>query len=500
MKQFFPTSTRQGSIVIQVLAFATISVVILSGFVGWGVMSVRVARHSEAREQALQIAEAGIDYYRWHLAHAESDYQDGTGAAGPYVHDYNNKNDVKIGTFSLAITPPPLGSTLVTITSTGSVLSDPTVGRTIQTKLAKPSFAKYAVASNDFEWEEDVEIFGPYHTNGGIHFSSNVLAHNVVTSARVTITDPDYGNRAWGAYYCVSAPGCSGAGDDPVPPNPVPTPPPIPTANPAVFAAGRQIGVPALDFAGLLADLADIKTSAQAGGKYYAPSGVLGYHIILKPTGTFDIKKVTALVAVSQACINDSKFMDPGGGSWSIQTETLDPADTDVPYPANGLIFVEDNVWVNGTINGARLVVAAARFPDAPATRANITVNADIRYTNFDGTDVIGLIAQNYIRAGLISPDVLHIDGVLMAQTGAVWRDYYPVGNCGGTGLRTRIEIMGSVISAIRYNFSYWCGYWCSGYQRYVLTYDPQLLFAPPPSFPLTTDKYQIMSWDEISS
>src|SRR3989338_3706411 len=137
MKQFFPTSTRQGSIVIQVLAFATISVVILSGFVGWGVMSVRIARHSEAREQALQIAEAGVDYYRWHLAHAESDYQDGTGATGPYVHDYNDKNEIKIGTFSLEITPPPLGSTLVTITSTGSVLYDPTVGRTIQTKLAK---------------------------------------------------------------------------------------------------------------------------------------------------------------------------------------------------------------------------------------------------------------------------------------------------------------------------------------------------------------------------
>lgn len=496
-----PAPTRQaGSIVIQVLAFASISILILSGFIGWGVMSVRVARHSEAREQAIQIAEAGLDYYRWHLAHDPTDFEDGTGISGQYIHDFFDKSGVKIGTFTLSITPPPVGSTLVTIRSMGKVLSDPIAVRTIQSQLGKPSFAKYAVASNDFEWEEGVEIFGPYHANGGVHFSSNVLAHNVVTSAPVTIIDPDYGNRAWGAYYCVSAPGCGGAGDDPVPPNPVPNPPPPLPSKPLVFAAGRQVGVPAIDFAGLLADLADIKTQAQAGGRYYAPSGVLGYHIILKPTGKFDIKKVTALVTVSAACNTNSRLYDPGGGAWSIQTETLAPGDTDVTFPANGLIFVEDNVWVDGTVNGTRVNIAVARFPDNPSTRANITVNADIRYTNFDGTDVIGLIAQNYIRVGLISPPVLHIDAVLMAQTGAVWRDYYPVGNCGATGLRTRIEINGSIISALRYNFSYWCGYWCSGYQNYVLTYDPNLLFSPPPNFPLTTDKYQVISWDEITS
>ena len=80
----------------------TIGIFILSGFVGWGTLSVRAARNSEYREQAFEIAEAGADYYRWHLAHAAADFQDGTATSGPYVHDYFDKSGTKIGTFFLA--------------------------------------------------------------------------------------------------------------------------------------------------------------------------------------------------------------------------------------------------------------------------------------------------------------------------------------------------------------------------------------------------------------
>ena len=73
---------HRGSIIIQVIAFSAISIVILSGIVSWAMMSVKLARHAEHGEQALHVAEAGVDYYRWHLAHAPTDYQDGTGTAG----------------------------------------------------------------------------------------------------------------------------------------------------------------------------------------------------------------------------------------------------------------------------------------------------------------------------------------------------------------------------------------------------------------------------------
>ena len=474
------TTYIQGSILIQVMAFMSIGIVILSGFVGWSVLSVRIARHTEYREQAIQIAEAGIDYYRWHLAHAPFDYQDGTGIVGPYVHDYYDKQGNKLGSFTLNIIPPPVGSTLVVIDSTGKVVSDATATRTIEAKLEKPSFAKFALVTNEVVWEDAVEIFGPYHSNGGVHFS-NVLAHNIVTSAQTTYIDPDFGGTRWGVYTDKGT-------VDPAPPTALPN-------RPDVFAAGRVVAVPAVDFVGMMSDLASIKTNAQTLGLYYGPSGALGYHIVLKPTGQFDIYRVTGkLPSPNGACAAGLKFDDAGGDMWSINAEVLITAN--VAVPANGLIFTEDDVWVEGTINTEYITIAAARFPDNPLTRANIIVNNDIRYTNVDGSDVIGLIAQNYIRIGYASADVLHIDGALVAQSGAIWRDYYPAA-CGPQNIRTRIETNGSLISNRRYTFSWWCGAFCSGYAAQVSTYDANMLYRPPPSFPLTTDRYQTVSWSE---
>ncbi len=479
--------SQRGGILIQVIAFMTIGMIFLSGLVGWGVMSVRVARHSEAREQALAVAEAGIDYYRWHLAHAPTDYQDGTGTTGPYVHDYYDKSGTKIGSYTLDITPPTVGSTLVTVKSTGNIDNEPTVSRSIQARFAKPSFAKYALVTNTDVWEDQVEFFGLYHANGGVHFS-NVVAHNVVTSARATYVDPDFGGTHFGVYTDKPLLPTYPTGD-PAPPSAIPN-------RPDVFMAGRQVAVPAVDFTGMMADLAIIKSGAQASGLYYGASGALGYHIVLKPTGVLDIYIVTArLPSPAANCAAWYTYADPGGGMWSIQTETLLAGN--VAYPANGLIFTEDDVWVEGTIDGSRLTIAAARFPDNPTTRASIIVNNDIRYTRMDGTDVIGLIAQNYIRIGYASADNLRIDGALLAQSGAIWRDYYGA-SCGASHLRNSITTFGSLISNQRYTFSWSCGSYCSGYASQISTFDANLLYGPPPSFPLTTDQYQILSWDEL--
>jgi len=62
--------------------------VILGALIGWATIDIRASRQTNNRELAIQIAEAGIDYYRWHLAHAPTDYQDGTGEIGPYIHDF----------------------------------------------------------------------------------------------------------------------------------------------------------------------------------------------------------------------------------------------------------------------------------------------------------------------------------------------------------------------------------------------------------------------------
>lgn len=475
--------SEAGGILIQVIAFMTIGMVILSGFVGWGTMSVRAARHSEYRAQAVQIAEAGVDYYRWHLAHAAGDYQDGTATSGPYIHDYYDKQGNKLGTFTLTVTPPPLGSTLVTVKSTGKVVTDASVSRTVQVKLAKPSFARYAVVSNS-DLSIGANIVGPLHSNGGIYFVSG-SASNTVTSAKVTFNST---TTSWATQWGVYTVG------DPVPNTAFVSVTPV-------FTAGRQVGVPAVDFSGITADLAQLKADAQATGIYYGPSaGGIGYHFVLKTTNTFDVYNVTANAA--SACTSypwwgSTPCTSVANSLWSIGTQAL--IASNVPFPANGVIFASDNIWVDGQINGARITIVAAVLPDV-GNRKNIIVNDNLLYTFYDGTDVIGLIAQDNFLVGLNSQNNQRVDAAIIAQNGRVSRyDYQGCGN----GLRSNLTLYGMFASNQRYaygNVDAYCGpHSASGYntsRTYI--YDSNLLYGPPPSFPPTTSQYQIVSWDEI--
>jgi hypothetical protein len=158
-------------------------------------------------------------------------------------------------------------------------------------------------------------------------------------------------------------------------------------------------------------------------------------------------------------------------------------------------MFFEDDIWVEGVIDDARLTIVAARFPDSPANRKSITVNNSLRYTNEDGTDAIALIAQKNINTGLYSEDNLEIDAALVAQKGRVGRFYYESG-CSPYDDRNQLDLYGMIATNERYGFAYTDN---SGYETRNITYDANLLYGPPPEFPLTSDQYEIVSWEEIN-
>ncbi len=468
----------QGFILVNVLVFGVISVIVVSGLVNWGGTMLKDTRQLSAREQAFQIAEAGIDYYRWHLAHAPTDYKDGnaTTTNGPFYHDFKDKDGNVIGKFALTITPPPIGSTLVKIRSKGTVNDYPSVSRTIQTTLAIPSFAKFAAVANDvMRFGAGTEVYGPIHSNDGIRFDG--VAHNVVTSAKDKYIDPDNGNSYRFGVYTTDSP------TDPNPPAAVPN-------RPDVFQVGRQFPVPAVDFTGITTELSTMKTNAQSGGRYFAASGSQGYRIVLKTNDTFDLYKVTSLTSAPNNCTNAQNQSE--WGTWSVQNQTFLQNYT---FPANGIIFVEDHVWVEGQINTARLTIAAGKFPDNSSTRKDIMINKDLLYTNYDGQDVLALIAQGDITTGLFSNDTLRVDAALIAQNGRVGRYYYSGNNCGVNAVQTVITLYGMIGSNRRYGFAYTDN---TGYLTRNIIYDGNLLYAPPPSFPLTSDQYTTLSWEEI--
>ncbi len=112
---------QRGIILLNVLIFSMLAIAIVTFFISWTSNSIRIAQRTLYKEQAFQIAEAGVDYYRWHLAHNSSDFKDGTGNNGPYTHNFYDKDGNKIGSFILTVTPPITGSTVVTIKSEGRV-------------------------------------------------------------------------------------------------------------------------------------------------------------------------------------------------------------------------------------------------------------------------------------------------------------------------------------------------------------------------------------------
>jgi len=477
----------KGQVLIQVIVFSTIAVVLIGSLVGWAGVNIRSSRQSLSRERAIQLAEAGIDYYRWHLAHAQSDYQDGTATSGPYVHTVFDKDGDVTGQFSLMITPPISGSTKVRIESTGTPSTSPPVSRKIAVELAIPSLAKYAVVANDnMRFGQGTEVFGPIHSNGGVRFDG--FAHNVISSSLATYDDPDHsGAQEFGVHTHVLV---NGSVDNTfraaeAPPNVVPN-------RSDVYEAGRQFPVPAADFVGLTTNLAQIKTNAQSAGRYLAASGAQGYQIILKTNDTFDVYRVTSLVSPSSQCTSGSVI---GWGTWSINNKTFL---ANYPIPANGLVFVEDNVWVEGIINTARVTIASGKFPDNPSTRPDIIVNNDLLYTNYDGQDVVALISQDNITVGMVSDTNLRIDAAMVAQNGRVGRFYYPgPGNstCAPYHSRSSITLYGMIATNLRYGFAYTDG---NGYTTRNINYDANLLYGPPPSFPLTSSQYEIISWEEM--
>ncbi|PJE50510.1 MAG: hypothetical protein COV29_03825 [Candidatus Yanofskybacteria bacterium CG10_big_fil_rev_8_21_14_0_10_36_16] len=464
-----------GQLSLYVLIFGSVAIVILSGFILWADLSFKAAIRQTDRLLALEIAESGIEYYRWHLAHVPDDFQDGTGEPGPYEHDFFDKNGNIIGKFTLEITPPSESSGVVIIKSTGTVDVDDSIERIVEARLALSSLAGYAIVSNDsIHIGQGAEVFGPIHSNGGISF--NGIAHHIVTSTRETYDDPAHAGVEEYAVHTHINPA------DPLPPNPL-------QKRPSVFKAGRDFPVPAVDFDGIARDLSDIKTGAQASGSYFGPSSAEGYRVVLKTNDTFDLYKVNSQIAPPAGCTNDLSESD--WGTWSIDSETFL---NNYALPSNGLIFFEDNAWIEGEIDGERLTLATGIFPESPGNYKHIIVNNNLTYSNINARDKLGLVTQGNIIIGMESTGDLRIDAAIVAKNGRVGRFYYNP-SCSPYHNRQSLTIYGMIATNEKYGFAYTDG---TGYQQRSITYDPRLLSDPPPGFPSDAGFYEIISWKEL--
>lgn len=460
------TNYESGQITMLVLVFGAIFVLIFGGLAGFIFVQSNQSKQKVAFNEALNIAEAGANYSRWHLAHAPTDYN----FSGTY--DFNDPEGGTVGKFTLEITPPAECSTVTTIKSTGWTLQYPDVKRTVSIRFGRPSLAQYAFLTNlDVWFGPDEELKGPFHSNGGIRMDG--IQNALSTSAKET-------------YTCQPYHGCSPA-----------------QTKPGIWGTGNgkdeglwSFPVPAIDFNAITLDLAQLKTKAQNGGYYFGPSGAFGYRIEFKNNGTFDLYKVTKLKSNVYGCDTD----------WSCRYESndIDKQTFLQNYALNieqcnvqNLIFLEDSkVWVDGVVK-EKATVIAARFPDNPTTNASIIINGNLTRADPKAT-LVALIAQKNILVPYYSPNILEIQAVMVAQKGAAQRYYY--GYVGGSyNVRNRIMVRGAIITN-----KVWTWTWVSGggtvVSGYKITesyYEPALIYNPPPYFP-SAGENQFISWEEV--
>jgi hypothetical protein len=467
IKAYWTARTRRGSsLILFTLVFGTITVsMIVLGIAQYALTEYKASIHTYNRDVALHIAEAGIQYYRWHLAHDSDDYTDGTGGlSGPYEHEFYDKNGDLLGYFSLEITAPASGSTIVGVRSTGWTINQPQSSRTISVRLGFPALTDYAFIQNgNMSFSPTTQVHGKVHSNGGIEF--NGVTDAPIESSRTTyVTGGQTRNGVWGA------------------------------GGPQAF---WNFPVPAKDFVGITADLTAIRDLAQNGGLYFNSTGQQGYQVVFMANGTFQLYRIRNVDcyngynltgSYTTMCFDERQSNRVNLGNYAI--------------PSNGALFFEDHVWVEGVVDG-RVTLAAGRFPVVSSQYRNIYISNNLTYEQKSSDDVLGLIAQGYIIVPHNVPTDMEINAAALSQFRSIYRPQYRNNGNGGStsaiyATRNSLLFFGSQISYETGGWKYGSGSnIVSGFINTNHTYDGNLLYTIPPGFPVG-ETYELISWEEI--
>jgi hypothetical protein len=482
-------SRQSGITTILVVGFMGIFMIILGTVTSYAFQQAKYGRALFAREQALHIAEAGLEYYRWLISH---DVNSGgtmmtTGAALtslPGSYTVTDPEGGTLGSAALTATPSKQCGVVqwVDVTSEGTADSGVGFPRTLTARLMRPSVAQYSYIVGGNVWAgSDRDIKGPYHSNGGIIMDGTNNAD--VTS----------GVSTWTCDSSFSSSKC-----------------PTSTTTPGVWGNGSgsalwSYPVATIDFDNMRVDLGSLETTVQTGGGIYlaAAAGVVnsrGYHLIFQSDGTVEVRLVESTDQIWGYSNQQTPILQYEYNT--ILTETTVgtyaiPSDCSV-------IYVNDRVWVEGVVNGKVTVVAAT--PSDGATSPDIILPGNITYTTQDGSDGLAAIAERNVLIPVDSPDNMEIHGIFIATNGRYARNYYftsgsyavPAKFTSGA-LQTTLTTIGTVVSFIRTGTSWTSGGTVvGGYQNRYDYYNLVQAFAPPPFTSAASSDYSYALWREL--
>ncbi len=489
---------KNGSSMVLVLVATGVFFVIFSSAISYGLIKQKFNKMKIASTQAFNIAEAGIDYYRWILYH-DSNHCSTT---PPCVFNYNYSDpDGKIsGSYELTVTPTSSSGFIVK--SVGRVDAYPNLKRTIEVELAPISWSDYLLISNsDLRITANTTISGNIHSNGGIRFDGVASASSSFSSGVPSYFDQSdedpydlnslvdfsiHTHVTSTEYPDIAHPGAS-----------------EPNNRNLVFFNGKFSPVPKINFGHELGDYVQEMFVLAEGehdpsnGQYtfYGPStdynlNAKGYYFELMPN-TYTVYIITELE--TPCIVGDDSYE-----KYTVKKKNQIGLNNK-PIPEAGIIFVQDNIWVErknpGSEHDPKVTLLAFKEPLA-GQLADITINDNFTYKDSEiiGDRGIGLIAQGNINIGYGCNNDIEIASGIIAKTGRIGRINYPSG-CGPDYQKNSIKILGSMASYGEYGLSF--PDTGSGFQSIYLIYDESFqIFGPPPNFP-TTGEYRIVSWKE---
>lgn len=464
---------NNGIVMPMVLVFGAAFLIIFGGLMLFILLQFRQQDLRIARNEALNIADAGVNFYQWCVNHEIDDC--------PTEKDYYDANGQLVGHFSLDVNQEmSCGQTIrKTVVSTGWTNKFPETRRKISALFGRPSVAKYSYVVHDSVWAgADRQIRGPYHVNNGVRMDGT--NYSLVTSSQSEWVC----TSSFDCSPCPTGNGCHISDNKCICPGVFTT---TFNSNPGLFEFPKT----PFNFEKVTVNLSDLKISASANNSYFRPSieinsEALGYHMILKENGTYDVKIITDLNEVWAYSLEEGWHSD----NFIISAEYL--YGTYNISASCGVIFFEDNLWIDGTMKG-KATIASANLIEDSGIITNTVINNNITYTTTDGSDAVGIIAQGNMLISPNSPDTMTLRGIFIAQTGRFGRNHYP------DNKKTLLETYGVTVSHGRTGTKWTSdGVFSSGYETREDYIDSNLIYSAPPFMPYLSPDFKLVRWQEV--
>lgn len=487
-----------GLVMLVLLVIAMMSTTLVAGII----VNQQHVRRDRAYTLSLGVAEAGLNQYLWMVASGTTNEAlgyaiatDTDGNPNYEVFDLADPYDATLqGRYAVQVTPPSAGNSNVTVKVTGQSSQTVDVPRTVQAHIGRPAFSEYVLLV-----DESVYIGGPLtrvwhgktHSNTGIRIETADIVDSI-SSAQSTY---DYSGTTKAGVWSQDVP----SGDSsrafwhyPVPPIDFDT----------VTSDFTRLNGLATDTASPLNPYVNLEYVNPVSGQPH------GWYIKLLPGSRYQVAQVT----------NEYQSRTYSNGTKKGGYLTYGTLYGPYGYPPNGVIYANDNVWVEGTGVEGRITIASSGQlnPSGKTALTSIYIIGDLTYARKDGTIAVGLIGQNnieipmyapYMKSGNLGTQInspgtisMEVDAAVIAEKGKEYVRSDASGSSSSWGPRRNLLTMYGAVSTLLTPYRmHPSGNDYSGFANGANSYDSYLLRNPPPFFP-TVGSFQILDWQELPS